>query len=116
MLFNGELELTIAPLGSMTGTVESLLISMSSDGKTYGVNMARSEEYDAVVNKMKNEKDDKARAELVKEALKLLYDRADVISIYDTPFSYVINSDFDYVNKAGAAALCLYFGDIKLSK
>lgn len=116
MLFNGELELTIAPLGSMTGTVESLLISMSSDGKTYGVNMAHSEEYDAVVNKMKNEKDDKARAELVKEALKLLYDRADVISIYDTPFSYVINSDFDYVNKAGAAALCLYFGDIKLSK
>ncbi|GIO05908.1 peptide ABC transporter substrate-binding protein [Brevibacillus reuszeri] len=113
-LEKGELELTIVPYGSFSGTLESLLISMSSTGANYGERMDKNANYDALIKQMQTETDEAKRKELIGKALEILYERADVSNLFDTPFAYIINSDFDYSSKAGAGSLCLYFGDIKL--
>ena len=113
-LVGGELELTIVPLGSVSGSLESLLITMSSSGANYGVNMEKDDTYDAAVEAMKTEMDAAARSSLIRQALELLYERANVISLYDASAAYVINSGFVYESMAGAASGALYFGDIKL--
>lgn len=113
-LLNGELELTIAPFGAFAGNLESMLITMSGTGANYGERMEKNEEYDALIEQMKVEPDEAKRGELIGQALAILYERADVVNFFDKPFAYVINSDFDYVSKAAAGSLCLYFSDIKL--
>lgn len=115
-LSKGELDLTIVPFGAFAGNLESLLITLSSSGANYGVNMQVNKEYDDLIAQMQAEKDTAKRNEIIGKALEILYDRADVVNLFDAPFAYVINSDFDYVSKAAAGSLCLYFGDIKLSK
>ena len=114
MLVNGELEMTIAPLGTFSSTIESMLITMSSESASYGGNMEISPEYDELVARIKQESDEAVRHDLIGQALELLYDRAVAVNLFDTPFAYVINSDFDYNNVASAGSLSIFLGDVKL--
>ncbi len=114
MLVNGELEMTIVPLGSFSNGIENLLTTMSGESANYGSHMEISPEYDELVARIKSEADESARHDLIGQALELLYDRAVAVNLFDTPFAYVINSDFEYNNVASAGSLTVFLGDVKL--
>ena len=112
-VMTGEAEMTIFAGGGITGSVESVLIGLSNKAPYFGNVMYSTPEYEALVEKIKTEKDAAARKELMKQGLIMQNDFANQIPLFDVVMNFAHNKAVTNIEPFSAVTQIFYIGDFK---
>lgn len=110
---DGSCDITIASWGCDYASLEEQMGFHAGNGY-YGKILYNTPEFDAILADAANEWDAEKRGELCEEALKLTYDFANMVPIYEDTMTNVYNADLDGVQDIWSATFNLYLYQVKL--
>ncbi len=112
---DGTCQMSILDFGTDQVSTEDMLNFYVSKGY-YGDFVAKSPEYDALMEKVDNEYDADARKELVKEALDMQYNFYNMVPMYESYFNFIHRAELTGFNPISGANYVYYLGKVKPAK
>lgn len=109
---DGTCQMGILDFGTDQVSTEDMLNFYVSSGY-YGEVVAKTPEYDALMEKVNNEYDAGARRELVKEALDMQYNFYNMVPMYESYFNFVHRAELTGFNPVSGANYVYYLGKVK---
>lgn len=112
-LVDGSCELTIASWGCDYASLEEQMGFHAGTGY-YGGIVYNTPEFDQLLIDAGNEWDEEKRAEICEEALRMTYDFANLVPIYEDTLSNIYSAKLDGVQEIWSATYNLYLYQVKL--
>lgn len=116
-VMKGTAQMTILPFGSAGEDSPVGILSVLS--KTYpylGKDMYSTPEYEDLIARIKGEPDAAKRGELAKEAVRLQYSYANLVSLFDSMSNFARSRSVANIDPMSAATTVYYLGDFKPGK
>lgn len=107
-LMNGEIEMTMAEMGTDSTSVVDMMQFWRSDNPIYGIHMGKNEEYDSIMNDVTGIRDQAEMDEAVARALEIADDMSSVFCLYDCVFKYAVSDKVDY-DYPSSAPTCVFY-------
>ncbi len=112
-VINGEAELVPTLSGVLGATIEDFLYVGSSAHPYFGAHMGGTEEYDALVAKIRAEGDVEKRQAMLADGLKMLNDLSIVLPLYETVSNFAHSSELTGIYPIRAATGVFYLNEFK---
>lgn len=110
---DGSCDITIASWGCDYASLEEQIGFHAGNGY-YGKIVYNTPEFDKLLADAANEWDEEKRGKICEEALKMTYDFANMVPIYEDTMTNVYNADLEGVQEIWSATYNLYLHQVKL--
>lgn len=111
-VYGGEVDIAMAEFGGNMWSVEDGMTLYSQRNASYGVHMAKNDEYEALLDAIAAETDADARRDLVKQAQQTLYDMATMVPLFGATFNYAYGPNIKYDYTCSAPTYVFYLGKV----